>query len=119
MVLKLGPPPTCGSTSGRKKRDVPTPARIPRQASGQNTTIETSEESLIYATLFQVSNPINDDIEIHSGIIVKAESDDSERATDSDKNGPATEKLILATESSSSSKMFPLSLLYLFLLFLR
>ena len=111
VVLKLGPPPTC---TGRKRRDIPAPARIPRQTSGQNTTVENSDEPLIYATLFQVSNDINDGVEIHSGIMVKAESEDSERK----ETGPATEKLILATKPSSSSKMVPLSLFYLFLLFL-
>ena len=113
VVLKLGPAPTCNN-SGRKRRDLPVPARIPRQTIGQNTTSESSDEPLVYATMYNVPNVMNEDIEIHSGIIVKAESQDSERK----ENGPATEKLILATKSSSSSKMIPLSLFYLFLLFL-
>ena len=110
VFLKLGPPPTC--TSGRKRRgnselgQTGLWGRTRRQTSGLNSTAEVgnSDENFAYATMFKLETASNDDIEIHSGIMVKPKE--------------SQPTIPHATPSTFSSKTIPLSLhvFYLFLL---
>ena len=113
VVLKLGPPPTC--TSGRKRRGNSEPGptglsgRIRRQTGNLNSTAENSDENFAYATMFKLETASNDDIEIHSGIMVKP------------KESQPVDEISEKSESTLvtfSSKTIPLSLhvFYLFLL---
>ena len=114
VFLKLGPPPTC--TSGRKRRgnselgQTGLWGRTRRQTSGLNSTAEDSDENFAYATMFKLETASNDDIEIHSGIMVKP------------KESQPVDEISGKSESTLatfSSKTIPLSLhvFYLFLLF--